>query len=282
MVMQNKRFAWGYGRVSTDRQEISIIRQQELCEMHFQIRQKSGSLEGFEWGGFLADPAVSGGVPWFERPFGEVLFRQLRAGDHIIVATKDRAFRSCIDACQCIDLLAEAGVRLHVLDVPVDLSTDEGRFFMQVMASFAELERKKISSRTRENFLQRAKMGLPMSGKAPWGWQVVGNPRHKRYVQNTEERRWCLEIVRLHNTGMTDMEVAWHLRKLGVKNHRTKSKEWRVCSIRSAMAAARLGFPLEFQRYSSHVYDVVRPTAFVRRAFQSRAPRFPSAAPAVS
>lgn len=239
--------AWAYGRASTDHQRISPERQRDAAAEYFTFRQTSGRLPGVEWGSWLCDNATSGSIPWFERPQGELLWLQLQPGDHIILVEKDRAFRSCLDACENINRLLERDITLHVLDCPFDLSTPEGRCFLQVMASFAELERHKISDRTRAALQWKIQQGLPANAAVPVGWSKVGKGKDSRFVPCPSDRRWALHIIKRHDEdGATFEQLYFEMIKHGPRHTagRYKGDPWHRDRIRRAYYAAKDGFPL--------------------------------------
>lgn len=77
---------------------------------------------------------------------------QLAAGraDALIVAKMDRLARSVLDASNVLDLARSQGWDLIVCDLSLDLSSPYGRAMAQMLATFAELEREMIATRTRE------------------------------------------------------------------------------------------------------------------------------------
>jgi len=84
------------------------------------------------------------------RPEWDKLLTVLRKDD-VLVATKlDRIGRSLVNLVDVVNVLAERGVQIRMLDQPIDTSSAMGKFFFQVMAALAELE----ASLTRERTLE--------------------------------------------------------------------------------------------------------------------------------
>lgn len=121
---------FGYCRVSTDEQETAI-----------QEQQLSG----------LVDEVVlekASGKNMTARPELKALIAKLRVGDEIIVTKLDRLARSTVDALSIADQLKDKGVALRFLDLDsVDINSTMGRLVYSVMASIAEMERKRIKER---------------------------------------------------------------------------------------------------------------------------------------
>jgi DNA invertase Pin-like site-specific DNA recombinase len=80
--------------------------------------------------------------------------------DGLIVAKLDRLARSVRHASAIIDDAIRQGWALVVLDNALDLTTPGGRAMANMLATFAELERDLISSRTREALAARRARGL--------------------------------------------------------------------------------------------------------------------------
>lgn len=74
----------------------------------------------------------------------------LRIGDELVVLDIDRAYRNTRDALNEFHVLSLRGVRVKVLNFPIDLNTDEGYYSFVMENARAELERRKIARRTRE------------------------------------------------------------------------------------------------------------------------------------
>jgi DNA invertase Pin-like site-specific DNA recombinase len=74
---------------------------------------------------------------------------QLREGDTLVVWKLDRLGRSVKDLITLVSDLNKQGINFKSLTDSIDTSTPSGRFFFNVMASLAEMERELIVERTR-------------------------------------------------------------------------------------------------------------------------------------
>lgn len=121
----------GYARVSTDDQATEA---QEIelrsagCDV---IVQEHGS------GASRARPALA------------KLTRDIAAGDTLIVVRLDRLARSVSHLLDVIEDLAAKGAHFRSLRDPIDTSTPQGMFSLQVLGAVAQLERALISERTK-------------------------------------------------------------------------------------------------------------------------------------
>ena len=64
----------------------------------------------------------------------------VHAGDTLVVTKLDRLARSVADLSRIVDLLAEKGASLRVLNAHIDTSTASGKAFLSMLGVFAEFE----------------------------------------------------------------------------------------------------------------------------------------------
>jgi len=75
--------------------------------------------------------------------------REIRPGDVLVVVRLDRLARSVSHLLEVIERLEESGAHFRSLRDPIDTSTPEGMFSLQVLGAVAQLERALISERTK-------------------------------------------------------------------------------------------------------------------------------------
>jgi DNA invertase Pin-like site-specific DNA recombinase len=121
----------GYARVSTEEQA-TYAQLDELkaagCEV---IHQEHGS------GASRARPVLS------------KLVREIDCGETLIVVRLDRLARSVSHLLEVIEDLEAKGAHFRSLRDPIDTSTPQGMFSLQVLGAVAQLERSLISERTK-------------------------------------------------------------------------------------------------------------------------------------
>lgn len=145
----------GYIRVSTEEQErsgLGVEAQQTAIEA--ECERRGWTLE------LIADLGRSGKEvnPQLRRALDLLSSRQ---ADGLMVSKLDRLARSVRHASAIINDAQERGWNLIVLDNALDLSTPGGRAMANMLATFAELERDLISTRTKEALAARARRGEP-------------------------------------------------------------------------------------------------------------------------
>jgi DNA invertase Pin-like site-specific DNA recombinase len=138
--------AIGYVRVSTDEQATSglgIAAQRSAIEDECRRR-------GIPLGRVFDDQGLS--AKDLKRPALQDALELLETGaaNLLIVSKLDRLTRSVHDATGLMQRAEKSGWGLVALDVAVDTTTPQGAAMAQVLAVFAELERKMIGQRTRD------------------------------------------------------------------------------------------------------------------------------------
>lgn len=131
MSKSHQRRLIGYARVSTDEQatEVQEIELRAVgCDT---IVREHGS------GASRARPALT------------KLLREIAAGDTLVVVRLDRLARSVSHLLDVIEDLSAKGAHFRSLRDPIDTSTPQGMFSLQVLGAVAQLERALISERTK-------------------------------------------------------------------------------------------------------------------------------------
>lgn len=110
---------------------------------------------------------ISGSVAAKQRPGFIRLLDRMESGDVLIVTKLDRLGRNAMDVRTTIELLADAGIRVHCLALGgVDLTSPAGKMTMQVIAAVAEFERDLLLERTHSG-IARAKAAGKRFGRPP-------------------------------------------------------------------------------------------------------------------
>lgn len=134
----------GYARVSTDEQAT------EAQEMELRAAGCDTIIEEHGSGASRTRPALSG------------LLHEIDAGDTLVVVRLDRLARSVSHLLEVIEDLAAKGAHFRSLRDPIDTTTPQGMFSLQVLGAVAQLERALISERTKAGIrAAKAKGKLP-------------------------------------------------------------------------------------------------------------------------
>lgn len=121
------------------------------------------------------DLNISGSVSPFDRPgLGPWLKDdRLDRWDGLCAAKLDRLTRSLFDFVMLVWWLEARGKTLICIDPMLDLSTQAGRAFALITATFAQFERETIAARVRDAWHQLRENGKYGGGQVPFGYRPV-------------------------------------------------------------------------------------------------------------
>jgi len=172
-------------------------------------------------GRFLAqlfeDAAVSGAAGLSERPGLTALLVELRAGDLVVVARRDRIARDALLARLIEAAIEKKGARL--VSAAGEGSGDEptDRLLRTILDGFSEFERDSIRSRTKAALAVKKGRGEKTGGAPPFGYRL--GPDGKTLEVNPSEAQTIIEARKLHMGGRSLRQVAAELYATG---HRTR------------------------------------------------------------
>lgn len=140
----------GYCRVSTEDQD----NQRQIDDlMRFGVARES----------IYCDKA-SGRT--MDRPGWRACWRDLRAGDLLVIQSVDRLGRDLVEILLTMRSLRDKGAQIKTLNMDIDTTTANGMFMLRIIAAIAEWEMRMIMERTRSGLLV-AKARGHRSGRKP-------------------------------------------------------------------------------------------------------------------
>jgi len=178
----------GYVRVSTDRQDVGP-------EVQIDALRRAAAAGGWELELRREDAASARSLAG--RPALAGALADLAAGraDMLAVSKLDRLSRSVADFAGLLERAEREGWDLACLDLGVDTSSITGRAMAHVTAAFAEMERRRISERTRDALARRRAEGVRL-----------GRPRQLDPATDELIRAWRADGMTHH--GIADRLVA--------------------------------------------------------------------------
>ena len=154
-----------YARVSTEEQTEKYGLDSQVFELE-QLAQKSGYVVVR-----LVKDSTSGAT--LDRP-GIAAIRELvrnKSVEAVLVHDPDRLSRKLAHHFILAEEFENAGVRLEFVTTPSADST-EGRLLFNMRGVIAEFEREKIADRTMRGRKEKARQGLIVGGRNPYGYRV--------------------------------------------------------------------------------------------------------------
>ncbi len=215
-----------YARQSLDKKDsLSIEGQISECKMFLGANEEYKEYQ---------DKGFSGKNT--ERPALKELMNDIESGkiDTVIVYKVDRFSRNIIDFFEMYKVLEKHNCRFISKSETFDTSTAMGEAMLTILIAFAQMERKNIQQRVKDNYYYRtATNGSWAGGPAPFGFQ---NGRTETNVPTLVEEFEEIEIVKLifrlfhEEINMSLGKVAKYLSDNGYKSRR-KNGAWDSSTI---------------------------------------------------
>jgi DNA invertase Pin-like site-specific DNA recombinase len=215
-----------YLRVSTEEQGrggVSLALQEEKLLAYCQ-------LTGLEAVAVIREEGVSGSKALGTRPGGADLLKLVTGKEvkHVVALKLDRVFRDAVDALNQTRAWDKAGVALHLVDMggqTINTASAMGRFFLNMMAGFAELERNLIAERT-STALNHKKAHREAYSPTPYGYDREGDA----LAVNPREQETVAKIKGWRRAGWTLRRIVEELNRLGIPTKRGGA--WHPCTVR--------------------------------------------------
>ena len=151
-----------YARQSLDvKDSLSIENQIELCR-----RVSEGEVKVYQDKGFSGKNT--------NRPAFLQLMEEVKEGKihRILVYRLDRFSRSIADFSQIWTVLERYNVQFQSVTENFDTSSPMGRAMLNIVMTFAQLERETTAERVRDNYRHRVRLGAWPGGPAPYGFDL--------------------------------------------------------------------------------------------------------------
>ena len=237
--------AYGYGRASTGKQELTEEIQRRAVEEYYRTHLKP---QGVEWGGWHYDAATSGDKAFTEREQGLILWVMAQRGDYIVASKSDRVFRNTIDGLSMMEAFLAKGVRCCMLDMPVDTRDANAELLFSIQLSVNRWERRKIGERTAAAMAELKRRGARMGGalqSPPIGWMWTGHA----LAADEAERAQVEEMALMREAGMSFERIGQVVSYPPYSWKRRKGQAWSKRYVRLALDARDLHWP------QAHLYS---------------------------
>ncbi len=205
-----------YARQSVDKKDsISIETQIEECKKQINITEE---YEIFQ------DKGYSGKS--IERPDFKRMMSEVKQGNisRIVVYKYDRISRSMRDFINMQSEFEKYKTALVSVNESFDTSTTQGKAMVNILMTFAEMERETIQQRIKDNYYARGEKGLYLGGYAPFGYNKVETSAYGKktytFEENKEESIVLNQIYTDYLSGKSLGELARQLNDKGVPTRR--------------------------------------------------------------
>lgn len=209
-----------YARQSVDKKDsISVETQIEECKKKITVTE--------EYETFI-DKGFSGKST--ERPAFQNMMMQVKDGkiSKIIIYKYDRISRSMYDFINMQKEFERYNTHLVSVNENFDTTTTQGKAMVNILMTFAEMERETIQKRIKDNYYSRGEKGLYLGGYAPFGYNKVeiykNGKKTYTFEENITESTILKQMYIDYANGKSLCEIA---RELNNKNIPTrKNRPW--------------------------------------------------------
>jgi DNA invertase Pin-like site-specific DNA recombinase len=183
------------------------------------------------------------------RPGMQAALTRLESGDAscLVVAKLDRLSRSLLDFATLANRARRSGWSLVILDLMVDTTTPAGEALVNVLATFAQFERRMIGLRSRDALFQLRAQGRVYGRYTPLGFRREG----KLLVRDREQPRIVAQTRRMYADTASFRHVAQWLNSQGLRG--AGGAEWYGSAVKRMLRLNDLiGCPIDQQPLEPH------------------------------
>jgi site-specific DNA recombinase len=227
--------AIGYVRVSTDQQAESGL---GLEAQRAAIATAALRL-GLSLAQVRTDAGLSGSLDIEDRPGLLEAVADLRRGDVLLIAKRDRLGRDVIAVAMIERLIEKKGARIVSAageGTDSDSGDPTGILMRRIIDAFAEYERLLIGARTKAALRAKRARGERFSGQAPYGYRLSAD--RQRLEVDADEQQALAELARQRAAGRSWRAIADSLNRTGLVTR--CGAPWRHQYVRNVLLRAGL------------------------------------------
>jgi DNA invertase Pin-like site-specific DNA recombinase len=220
--------AIAYVRVSSDAQAESgagLAAQRAAIEAY-------AKRAGIELAAWHEDAGVSGAAAIEDRPGLLAAIGQLRRGDVLLIAKRDRIARDTFLSLVIEKAVSKKGCAIASADNVGNGDGPADQFMRSIMDAAAQFERGLIRQRTRAAMAAKRRAGERI-GEVPFGWDADAEGN---LIENSAEQRVIACIVDCRRAGMSLREIAAILNGRAITTK--KGRAWYGETVRSILERA--------------------------------------------
>jgi site-specific DNA recombinase len=218
--------AIGYIRVSTNEQASEGV---SLDNQTAKIKQYCETY-GLQLVETISDPGESGKN--LKRPGIQRLLGELKNIDAVVVYKLDRLSRKVLDTLETLREFEKNKVDFHSVMEKIDTGTAAGKFFLNITASFAQMERDLTAERTTDA-LQFKKKNGELVGSVPYGKRLDNDGIH--LIDDADELETIRLAMRWRAKGASLRTIAKELTR---KKRQCRGCIWYAQTVKNIIGAA--------------------------------------------
>jgi DNA invertase Pin-like site-specific DNA recombinase len=160
---RDQKLAWIYARAShaSNSDTDSVPAQVERLKKRF---ERDWEEKGYKLAPPQMDLITSAYKTSFQsRNGGATIFKEMQAGDVILVDKFDRAFRNLADAVNTMESLSQRGVEIDIANLGMNSTQPWYKIVVAILGAVAEMESTNKSERIKECFSRRREVGADVS-----------------------------------------------------------------------------------------------------------------------
>lgn len=171
------------------------------------------------------------GRKWSTRPGVQRVLDMVerRDADVIVLWRWSRLSRSRKDWALAADRVDVAGGRIESATEPIDTATASGRFARGVMTEYSAFQSEQIGEQWNEVHARRFSLGLPPTGKLPWGWES----KRDHIVISDENAEIIRQMYQLYFEGRGATYIAGWMNRQGLRAPR--GGDWLAITVKSCL-----------------------------------------------
>lgn len=221
----------------------SVERQHEVIRWWSsgQDRELTHTAEDIDVSGAVSPFEREGLGPWLTDP------AKVRQWDVLVAWKLDRISRNARDTLELLTWAEAHGKRIVCVDDSIDTESEMGRFFLQLAAIFAELERKTIRARILKGQAARRTQGRYSGGQVRYGYR---RDESGDVVPDAEVADILTEMIRRYLAGDSRDAIAAHLNAEGhpspgdhqfkLSGKPAKGTAWRGTAVQDILTSGQL------------------------------------------
>lgn len=182
-----------YIRVSTEEQRLHGL---SLDAQRAKLEEYANN-HGFIIVDRYEDEGISGRIEVRKRPELQRMLKDAAKDkfDLIIFIKLDRYFRSVAEYHECQKILDRHNVKWSATEEKYDLTTANGRVFINMKLTMAEYEADQTGERIRLVNEYKVKRGYALSGAVPFGWIVKREGDHSIVIKDPEREHMVYDLL---------------------------------------------------------------------------------------